>query len=146
MYVAAYNKYVQTRCEVVSRQSAETVSWDGVRLSPLGTSATNWPIVPAPDDNDKSGAVGGMRIGRGNRRTRRKPAPKLLCPPQVPHDLTWSLTRVARMGSRRLTAELWHGLEPIVTGVFLTKSLHNPALKPTIFRTGTPSDMMGNFS
>jgi hypothetical protein len=22
----------------------------GVRLSPLGTSATNWPIVPAPDD------------------------------------------------------------------------------------------------
>jgi hypothetical protein len=21
-----------------------------VRLSPLGTSATNWPIVPAPDD------------------------------------------------------------------------------------------------
>jgi hypothetical protein len=25
------------------------VSWGGVRLSPLGTSATNWPIVPAPD-------------------------------------------------------------------------------------------------
>jgi hypothetical protein len=24
--------------------------WGGVRLSPLGTSATNWPIVPAPDD------------------------------------------------------------------------------------------------
>jgi hypothetical protein len=22
----------------------------GVRLSPLGTSATTWPIVPAPDD------------------------------------------------------------------------------------------------
>jgi hypothetical protein len=22
----------------------------GVSLSPLGTSATNWPIVPAPDD------------------------------------------------------------------------------------------------
>jgi hypothetical protein len=22
----------------------------GVKLSPLGTSATNWPIVPAPDD------------------------------------------------------------------------------------------------
>jgi hypothetical protein len=22
----------------------------GVRLSPLGMSATNWPIVPAPDD------------------------------------------------------------------------------------------------
>jgi hypothetical protein len=26
------------------------VSWGGVRLSPLDTSATNWPIVPAPDD------------------------------------------------------------------------------------------------
>jgi hypothetical protein len=26
------------------------VSWGGVRLSPLGTSATNWPILPAPDD------------------------------------------------------------------------------------------------
>jgi hypothetical protein len=26
------------------------VSWDVVRPSPLGTSATNWPIVPAPDD------------------------------------------------------------------------------------------------
>jgi hypothetical protein len=25
------------------------MSWSGVRLSPLGTSATNWPIVPAPD-------------------------------------------------------------------------------------------------
>jgi hypothetical protein len=24
--------------------------WGWVRLSPLGTSATNWPIVPAPDD------------------------------------------------------------------------------------------------
>jgi hypothetical protein len=26
------------------------VSWAGVRLSPLGTSANIWPIVPAPDD------------------------------------------------------------------------------------------------
>jgi uncharacterized membrane protein len=26
------------------------ISWDGVRLCPLGTSATNWPILPAPDD------------------------------------------------------------------------------------------------
>jgi hypothetical protein len=24
------------------------VSWGRVRLSPLGTSATNWPIVPSP--------------------------------------------------------------------------------------------------
>jgi hypothetical protein len=26
------------------------VSLGGVRLSPLGTSDINWPIVPAPDD------------------------------------------------------------------------------------------------
>jgi hypothetical protein len=26
------------------------ISWGGVRLNPLGTSATNWPIVPARDD------------------------------------------------------------------------------------------------
>jgi hypothetical protein len=25
-------------------------SWGGTRLSPLGTSATIWPVVPAPDD------------------------------------------------------------------------------------------------
>jgi hypothetical protein len=25
-------------------------SWGGMILSPFGTSATNWPIVPAPDD------------------------------------------------------------------------------------------------
>jgi hypothetical protein len=27
-----------------------SVSWVEVRLSPLGTSATNWPILPAPVD------------------------------------------------------------------------------------------------
>jgi hypothetical protein len=38
------------------------------------------------------GAVGGMRIGKGNRSTQRKPAPVSLCPPQIPHDLTWDET------------------------------------------------------
>jgi hypothetical protein len=38
--------------------------------------------------DDDYGAVGGMRIGRINRSTRRKPAPVPLCPPQIPHDLT----------------------------------------------------------
>jgi hypothetical protein len=79
------------------------VSWCGVRLSPLGTSATNWPILSAPDD-DECGAVSRMKIGGGNRRTRRKPAPVPLCPPQIPHDLTWPRTRAAAVGSRRLTA------------------------------------------
>jgi hypothetical protein len=50
------------------------------------------------------GAVGAMRISRGNRSTRRKSAPVLLCPLQIPHDLTWARTRAAAVGSRRLTA------------------------------------------
>jgi hypothetical protein len=35
---------------VIIRTGFFLVSWGGVRLSPLGTSATNWPIVPARDD------------------------------------------------------------------------------------------------
>jgi hypothetical protein len=52
------------------------------KLSSLGTSATEWPIVPAPGDYD-GGEFGGMKIGRGNRSIRRKPAPAPLCPPQI---------------------------------------------------------------
>jgi hypothetical protein len=37
-------------------------------------------------DDDEYGAVGGMRIGRGNRSTQRKPVPMPLFPPQIPHD------------------------------------------------------------
>jgi hypothetical protein len=59
---------------------------DGVQLCPLGTAATNRPIVPAPVDYD-DGEFGGMMIGRENRSTRRKPAPVSLCPPQTPHTL-----------------------------------------------------------
>jgi hypothetical protein len=51
-------------------------------LGPLGTAATNRPIVTAPGDYD-DGEIGGM-IGRGNQSTRRKPAPIPLCPPQTP--------------------------------------------------------------
>jgi hypothetical protein len=36
------------RCLIKSIQ--HLVSWGGLRLRPLGTSATIWPIVPAPDD------------------------------------------------------------------------------------------------
>jgi hypothetical protein len=37
-------------------------------MGPLGTSATEWPIVPAPDDYDV-GELGGTKMGRGNRST-----------------------------------------------------------------------------
>jgi hypothetical protein len=36
----------------------------GVQLGPLGTAATNRPIVLAPGDYD-DGEIGGMMIGRG---------------------------------------------------------------------------------
>jgi hypothetical protein len=72
----------------------------GVLLGPLGTAANNRPIVPAPGDYD--GEIGGM-IDRGNRSTRRKPAPMPLGPPQTPHAAR-TRTRAAAVGSQRLTA------------------------------------------
>jgi hypothetical protein len=44
-----------------------------------------WPIVPAPSDCE-DGEFGGMKTGRGNLSTRRKPVPEPLCPPQIPLD------------------------------------------------------------
>jgi hypothetical protein len=70
-------------------------------LGPLGTAATNRPIVPASGDYD-DGEIGGM-IGRGNRRTRKKPAPVPRCPPQTTH-VARTRTRAAAVGSQRLTA------------------------------------------
>jgi hypothetical protein len=36
--------------------------------------------------DDEGGIVGGKRISRGSRSTRRKPTQVPLCPPQIPHD------------------------------------------------------------
>jgi hypothetical protein len=73
----------------------------GVQFGLLGTTATNMPIVRALADYD-DGEIGEM-IGRGNRNTRRKPAPVLLCPPENPHAAR-TRTRAAAVGSQRLTA------------------------------------------
>jgi hypothetical protein len=54
-------------------------------------------------DEGDCGAIGGMKIGRGNRSTRRKPAPAPFCPPQIPLDETRARTRAAARGSQRLT-------------------------------------------
>jgi hypothetical protein len=64
-------------------------------LGPLGTAATNKPIVSAPGDYD-DGEIGGM-IRRVNRSTRRKPGS------QTPHAAR-TRTRAAAVGSQRLTA------------------------------------------
>jgi hypothetical protein len=65
-------------------------------LAPLGTAATNRPIVPAQGAYE-DGEISGM-IGRGNRCTRRKPAPVPLCPPQTPHAARTRI-RAAAVGS-----------------------------------------------
>jgi hypothetical protein len=79
----------------------------GWNEGPLDTAATSWPIVPAPGDYDDE-EIGGMMIGRGNRSTRRKPAPVPLCPPQIPHAAR-TRTRAAAVGSQRLTNRLSYG-------------------------------------
>jgi hypothetical protein len=68
------------------------------------------------------GAVGGMRIGRGNRSTQKKLAPVPRCPPQIQHDLAWARTRAAAVGSRRLTA--WAMARPLVTGLKIEQPNH----------------------
>jgi hypothetical protein len=69
----------------------------------VGTLAIYWPSVPAPGDYD-DGEAAGMKIGRGNRSTRRKPAPAPLRPPQITFNQTRARTRAAAVGSPRLTA------------------------------------------
>jgi hypothetical protein len=73
----------------------------GVQLGPLGTAATNRPIVPASGEYD-DGEIGGM-IGRETEVLGTKPAPIPFCPPQIPpaaRTRTWA----AAVGSQRLTA------------------------------------------
>jgi hypothetical protein len=70
-----------------------------------------WPIIPAPGDCE-DGEFGGIKIGRGNRSTRRIPAPAPLCPPQIPLDQTRARTLAAAVGSQRLTS--WAMARPYV--------------------------------
>jgi hypothetical protein len=53
--------YLHVTCEMLFETITNTVTlgkfyvvflvpWGRVKLSPLGTSATNWPIILAPDD------------------------------------------------------------------------------------------------
>jgi hypothetical protein len=58
-------------------------SWGGT----LGTAASTGLLYqPRMIGEGDCGEIGGMKIGRGNRSTRRKPAPAALCPSQIPHD------------------------------------------------------------
>jgi hypothetical protein len=96
------------------RYLEQTVKWffkwysGGVQLGPLGTAATNRPIVPAPGDFE-DGKIGKI-FSKGNRGARRKLAPVPLCPPQSPHAAR-TRTRATAVGSQRLSN--WATARPI---------------------------------
>jgi hypothetical protein len=52
---------------------------------------------------NEPGAVGSMRIGRGNWSMQRNPTAVLLGSPQIQHYLTWDETSVGWVGSQQLT-------------------------------------------
>jgi hypothetical protein len=55
----------------------------------LGTAATTGLLYqPRMIGDGDCGEIGEMKIGRGNRSTRRKPDPAPLYPPQIQHDKT----------------------------------------------------------
>jgi hypothetical protein len=93
-------------------------SLSGVTLSPLSTAvATDLLYQPQMIDDGDYGATGGMKIGRGNRSTRRKPAPAPLCPPQIPYD-----SNPNRRGGKPATNRLSYG--SAVTWIILPTAVH----------------------
>jgi hypothetical protein len=88
------------------------VGWDCVHLvrRPLIV------LLYQPRMVDEYGAFGGMKIGRGNRSTRRNPAPVPFSLPHIPHDPTWDRTRAPAVGNRRLTA--WGMARPLIGSYF----------------------------
>jgi hypothetical protein len=64
----------------------ETAKQTYKKYGTLGTAAiTGLLYQPRVIGDGDCGEIGGMKIGRGNRSTRRNPAPESLCPPQIPH-------------------------------------------------------------
>jgi hypothetical protein len=84
------------------------VGGGGIQFGPLGTAATNRPIVPTPGNYD--GEICGMMTGRGNRSTWRKFAPVSLSPTQTPHAMAGREPGPSRLEDSDYPLELWHGL------------------------------------
>jgi hypothetical protein len=104
VFSGSKNKYLLSRWFLARLFFLIRLMGGGVQLGPLGTAATDWPIVPVPGD---CGAIGGMKIGRGNRSTRRNPVPASLCPPQIPLDQTRDRTRATAVGRQRLSCSAY---------------------------------------
>jgi hypothetical protein len=91
--------------------SIDFVFFSGVGLSPLGTAAISGLLYkPQMIDEGECGAIGGTKIGRGNRSTRRKPAPAPLCP-------TWPDpgSNLGRRGGRSATNRLSYGAALLIS-------------------------------
>jgi hypothetical protein len=72
-------------------------------LGPLGTAATNRPIVPAPGDyND--GEIGGMMVGGGKPKYTEKACLSATLSTTNPSCSARTRTRAAAVGSQRLAA------------------------------------------
>jgi hypothetical protein len=74
------------------------LEWGGVGWGEIESTWYVGQYLTLELDDDECGALGGIRIGRGNLSSRRKPTPMSLCPPQIPHDLTWARIRAAAVG------------------------------------------------
>jgi hypothetical protein len=71
---------------------------------------------------DECEAVSGMS-GRAVTKYLENTGPVLLCPSQIPHDLTWARTQVAAVGSRQLTGPGYgRALSPTITGFYFSFS------------------------
>jgi hypothetical protein len=79
--------------------------WGGVQTGSTRHVGQFWPIVFATGDCE-DGEFGGMKIGRGNRSTRRKSAPAPLRPPQTPLDPG---AKPGRRGGKPATNRLSYG-------------------------------------
>jgi hypothetical protein len=102
---AKYSRINISSEEIKTLHFSSFLGWSGTESASTITEATSG-LLYSPGCwwmDDKCGAAGGM-LGRGNRNTRRTPAPVLLCSPQIPHDLNRARTRAAAVGSWRLTA------------------------------------------
>jgi hypothetical protein len=88
------------------------VRWDWVHC--LRSPLFGLLYQPRMMDDDECVATFGIRIGLGNRSTRRKPATIPLCRPQIPHYLTRVRIPASAIGSRRLSA--WATVLPFESG------------------------------
>jgi hypothetical protein len=69
------------------RAIAQAVNFFYLCDGTLGTAATTGLLYqPRMIGDGDCGEIGGIKIGRGYRSTRRKPAPAPLCPPEIPRD------------------------------------------------------------